>query len=507
MSFFKKIFTPKDVENRATLSKKVQSMPQDPQARQKLGLWLLQHGEVVEGIDQLARSAVLYEKSGFVTKAIAVLRHMIKHDAANVDLLRWLIRMLAQQGHTGDAHRELEKVAGGAIRFTTDDQKIEFFRQAVECLPKDPLPVLLIADVLLASRKYYEAVNELDKAAPNVVAFGMVPEFAKRVTSLASRVGDNAELIEMCGFLWLRARRVEDAVQFLTRSVVLTRKSGDPKRAGEMDAVLAAVRAGREDVIGGAKSFADAIRILSAPPAPAAPPPAETLRVEPTPAVPQATPAAPPPAAAPPLAETLRVEPKPAVPRATPAAPPAAAPPPVETLRVEPTPAAPQATPAAPPPVATPPAGTKAPRSSEEERIVHSVVEKLQAKVNEEIGDSDPEARYNLGIAYKEMGLLDEAMAEFRIARGRRSLYLGASYLLAEVLAEKGDVDGAIATLDEVLASDLVGGNETRDVQYQKALLLERAGRAKEGHEIYQAIFAKWPDYRDVRTRVERRGQ
>ena len=269
MSFFKKIFTPKDVEDRATLSKKVQTMPQDPQARQKLGLWLLQHGEVVEGIDQLARSAVLYEKSGFTSKAIAVLRHMIKHDAANVDLLRWLIRMLAQQGHSGDAQRELEKVAGGAVRFTTDDQKIEFFRQAAESLPKNPLPVLLIADVLLSARKYYEAVNELDKAAGNVVAFGMVPEFAKRMTALMSRVGDNPEMIEMCGFLWLRARRVEDGLQLLTRSAVLTRKTGDAKRADEMDAVVAAVRAGREDVIGGAKSFADANRIMLAPPAPA----------------------------------------------------------------------------------------------------------------------------------------------------------------------------------------------------------------------------------------------
>ncbi len=482
MSFFKKIFTPKDVEDRATLSKKVQTMPQDPQARQKLGLWLLQHGEVVEGIDQLARSAVLYEKSGFTSKAIAVLRHMIKHDAANVDLLRWLIRMLAQQGHTGDAQRELEKVAGGAVRFTTDDQKIEFFRQAAESLPKNPLPSLLIVDVLLSARKFYEAVNELDKAAGNVVAFGMVPEFAKRMMMLASLVGDNFEMIEMCGFLWLRARRVEDALQLMTRSTALARKSGDLKRAGDMETVVAAIRAGREDVAAGARSFADAIRILSAPPAaaPAPPPPAETLRIE-------TAPAAPPPS---PPAETLRVESPPAAPPD-----PASAPPNVATP------------PAAPPAARTDETPRPAPsRSSEEDKIVHSVVEKLQAKVNEEIGDSDPEARYNLGIAYKEMGLLEEATGEFRVARGRRSLYLGASYLLAETLAEKGDFEGALATLDEVLASDIVGRNEMRDVQYQKALLLGRTGREAEGKEIFRAIFEKWPDYRDVRARVERKG-
>ncbi len=139
--------------------------------------------------------------------------------------------------------------------------------------------------------------------------------------------------------------------------------------------------------------------------------------------------------------------------------------------------------------------------------MVQSVVEKLQARVNEEIGDSDPEARYNLGIAYKEMGLLDEAMGEFRVARTRRSLYLGASYLMAETLAEKGDFDGALATLEEMLSTDLVGANETRDVQYQKAVVLGRAGREQEGDVIFRSIFEKWPDYRDVRARVERRGR
>lgn len=471
MSFFKRIFTPKDVEDRAALSKKVQMLPQDPQARQKLGLWLLQHGEIVEGIDQLARSAVLYEKSGFTGKAIAVLRHMLKHDPGNVELLRWLIRMLAQQGHAGDAQRELERVAAGAVRFTTDDQKIEFFRQASESLPKNPLPHLLIADILIANRKYFEALNELDKAAGGVVAFGMAPEFAKRMTAFASRAGDNGELVEMSALVWLRAGRVEDAIQLLTRSQTLVRKSGDSRRAGETDAVLGAIRAGRGNDIAGAKTVGEAVRILSAPPPPPPPapvPPPETLRVE---AAPEPAKESPPPDAPP---ETDRVEEEPAA---------QAAPGPAES---------------------TAPAS---PLSSEEDKIVQSVVEKLQAKVNEEIGDSDPEARYNLGIAYKEMGLLDEALGEFRVARGRRSLFLGASILLAETMVDKNDFDGAIATLDELLASDLIGGNETRDVQYQKALVLDRAGRDKEGDEIFRALFEKWPEYRDVRARVERAGR
>ena len=68
---FKKVFSSREQEERVLLSRKVQGSPNDPQARQKLGNFLVQRGEVVEGLDQLARAAVLYEKDGFSSKAIA----------------------------------------------------------------------------------------------------------------------------------------------------------------------------------------------------------------------------------------------------------------------------------------------------------------------------------------------------------------------------------------------------------------------------------------------------
>ena len=52
---FKKMFSSQDQEDRVSLSRKVQASPNDPQARQKLGIFLMQQGEVVEGLDQLAR--------------------------------------------------------------------------------------------------------------------------------------------------------------------------------------------------------------------------------------------------------------------------------------------------------------------------------------------------------------------------------------------------------------------------------------------------------------------
>lgn len=423
----RKLFSSRAGEDRSSLSRKVQESPQDPQLRQKLGLFLISQGEIVQGIDQLARTAVLYEKSGFTSKAIAVLRHMLKLDASNPDLQRWLIRLLAQQGHTGDAQDQLMKVASGAVRFASDEQRIEFFRQARESLPRHPLPSLLVADVLLGQRKFAEAVAELAKASSHVVSSGMVPEFAARINALLSRGGDNLGLLETCGFLWLAAGRTAEALPLLRQAAGLARSMEERHLAEDVDEVLEAIEGGREAQVAGAMSFVEAARKLAEP---QPPPPRE--------------------------------EPEDAD---------------------------------APP----------SPREQDEEAfMVQDAVNRLQAKVEEEIGEKDLEARYNLGIAYKEMGLLAEAADEFRVARRGPSLHIAASFMLAETLAAKGELDAAVAVLDDLLSSDDLGEAAVLDVRYQKALLVSRAGMEEEAAEIFLSIYEDAPDYRDVRQRTER---
>ncbi|MBI5419618.1 MAG: hypothetical protein HZA60_05975 [Deltaproteobacteria bacterium] len=424
---FRKIFSPREGEDRAALSKKIQASPQDPQARQKLGIYLLRQGEIVEGLDQLARAAVMYEKDGFAGKAVAVLRQMLKHDPGNTDFQKWLIRLLAQEGLTADALWELENVAGRQGLFTSDEQKIDFFRQVSESLPRSPLPSLYTADILRSQRKLYEAVTELEKAARQVGPSGMTAEFAERLTAMVAAAGDNTELLETCGFLWLRVGRTGEGLSLLSQVIEKIRMKEDIQRAQEMESVHSAIREGWDAAAAEALSFADAARKMAEP----APAPRE----------------------------------------------------------------------------AAPETGKEPPREAagywEEESIVQDALSRLRAKVHEEIGESDPDARYNLGIAYKEMGLLDEAAGEFTLARRKPELFVGASSLLADTLAGKGDFETAVATLDEVLSSALRTETELRDVRYHKAVLLSQAGKEEEAKQIFLSIFEEAPGYRDVASRTE----
>ena len=57
---FRKMFSSQDQEDRVSLSRKVQASPNDPQARQKLGIFLMHHGEVVEGLEKTHAGGVRY---------------------------------------------------------------------------------------------------------------------------------------------------------------------------------------------------------------------------------------------------------------------------------------------------------------------------------------------------------------------------------------------------------------------------------------------------------------
>ena len=83
-------------------------------------------------------------------------------------------------------------------------------------------------------------------------------------------------------------------------------------------------------------------------------------------------------------------------------------------------------------------------------------------------------------------------------------LVVGASSMLADTLSETGDVEGAIAVLDQALAEEAITKEQQRDLRYHKAVLLSRAGREQEAGEIFIALAEEFPGYRDVDARAKR---
>ena len=122
--------------------------------------------------------------------------------------------------------------------------------------------------------------------------------------------------------------------------------------------------------------------------------------------------------------------------------------------------------------------------------------------MKEQLGDEDFETHYNLGIAYKEMGLMDEAVAEFALAEKSPVRRLNAVSMIALCLREMGRFDEAALRLRTGISLAVEGSEDQKGFLYDLAALHEQAGRAVEAQEALRRLLAIDPGYRDVAARV-----
>lgn len=117
----------------------------------------------------------------------------------------------------------------------------------------------------------------------------------------------------------------------------------------------------------------------------------------------------------------------------------------------------------------------------------------------EKAGEDEHEVRYTLGVAYQNMGLLDEAIEEFRLSMQGPKSFMDASLMLARCLKEQGQHKAAIAHLEQTLADPRCVGEKTPAIRYELGLLYEAEGLFDSALRVYETI----PQFQDVSQRIE----
>lgn len=121
--------------------------------------------------------------------------------------------------------------------------------------------------------------------------------------------------------------------------------------------------------------------------------------------------------------------------------------------------------------------------------------------------DNDPETHFNLGIAFREMGLLDEAIGELQKVCRMAGHGLGAArtqqaYIwLATCFVEKAVPEASFKWF--LRALEAAPDEESRTaVNYELASAYEAAGRKHEALDHFMEVYGTNIDYRDVATRI-----
>ena len=123
--------------------------------------------------------------------------------------------------------------------------------------------------------------------------------------------------------------------------------------------------------------------------------------------------------------------------------------------------------------------------------------------------DEDPETHYNLGIAFREMGLLDEAIGELQKAcqffdRGHAFPQIMQTYTwLAQCFLEKGVPEAAVRWYDKALNVAGIDGETKVALHYELASAYETAGDKASALHHFMDVYGNNIDYRDVAERIK----
>jgi len=123
--------------------------------------------------------------------------------------------------------------------------------------------------------------------------------------------------------------------------------------------------------------------------------------------------------------------------------------------------------------------------------------------------DEDPETHYNLGIAFREMGLLDEAIGELQKAcqafdRGHPFQQIMQTYTwLAQCFLEKGVPEAAVRWYDKALNVPGIDGETRVALNYELGGAFEAAGDKPAALKHFTSVYSNNIDYRDVAERIK----
>jgi len=138
----------------------------------------------------------------------------------------------------------------------------------------------------------------------------------------------------------------------------------------------------------------------------------------------------------------------------------------------------------------------------QEQIDVDEVFAKFKQGVKAQVSDNDSATHYDLGVAYKEMGLVADAIREFEIAARDPKRECNCQAMIGMMHRERGELDRAAEAYVRGLSAPHKTVAQEISLYYELGSIYEQKDDVDEAIYYFQRITRRDPTYRDVSQRL-----
>src|SRR5207247_4780213 len=142
--------------------------------------------------------------------------------------------------------------------------------------------------------------------------------------------------------------------------------------------------------------------------------------------------------------------------------------------------------------------GRKGKGDEDEEEYLspEEVISEFKKGVSRTVAKDDHHTHYNLGIAYKEMGLLNEAIHEFELASENSQMSVDCASMIGLCLIGKKDFRAAIDVYRKALGRTSPQSEEALGLSYELAEAYIGNGNLTDAYKLFARIRDVDPGFR-----------
>jgi pilus assembly protein FimV len=140
---------------------------------------------------------------------------------------------------------------------------------------------------------------------------------------------------------------------------------------------------------------------------------------------------------------------------------------------------------------------------TEEEEAADGVVSRYQSDEQQEILEDDFSTHYDLGIAYKDMGLFDDAIQEFKIAAGDTSRTAMSKMMIGMCYNCLERNEDAVEVFKEGLMCKPLETQHELGLLYELGVTFQMMGKRQNALACFKKISKIEPDFTDVPARIK----